>query len=436
MAVVAPDIVRFDENWPGGVEYTPLVGDECKYVDYQGMARINTATFFTIKDPKGRAATQAVEIVKQALKPVLEANPWIAGRFVQRKGVDSVPQIMYPKSRGGELVDAICIEQQAEVHKDMPYAELSKVMLGNPIFKAAGNNYKNQPKHFCHFLVFPDAKNKDGFVLLFAVSHTVADGKGYYAVLQQLQAEAEKVQLSVVRKENHAFSPAIKEMEGEKEYAYSRGGLSMVCGILSNMMNGKKTHVFANFLDSEAVAKVKQEAGEHCSAGFVSTNDVVTSEFGHLAKARLLFTACNWNGRVEGVDERDVGNYNGGILFDPEGYATPGKIRETLAGGKPYKRKSERPLPGCCGACSCCCCSNHLCGYSSWLFPGFTSFLDGCELDLHLPMQDNPGFSSQAVLFWAKPKQPALIIWSKTCTQTTMSKESSIFGASVAPSMF
>jgi len=432
---VAPETVKFDENWPGGVEYTPLVGDECKYVDKQGMARINTATFFTIKDrTEGRAATQGVEIVKAALKPVLEANPWIAGRFVQRKGEDKVPQIMYPQSGGGELVDAICFEQQGEVHRDMPYSELRKVLLGNPIFKAAGNKYKNQSKHFCHFLVFPDAKNKDGFVLLFAMSHTVVDGKGYYAVLQQFPSEAEKTKLSVVRKENHAFSPAVKEMEGEKEYKFARGGMGMVCGAISNLCNCKKYHVFANFLDLEAVGKVKEAA--NCSAGFVSTNDVVTSEFGHLSKARLLFTACNWNGRVEGVDACDVGNYNGGILFDPESYATPGLIRETLAGGKPYRRKSSRALPGCCGVCSCCCCSSHLCGYSSWAFPGFTNFLDGCELDLHMPVQDCMGFNSQAVHFWAKPNQPALIVWSKSFTQARMSEESSVFGASVAPSMF
>ena len=56
--------------------------------------------------------------------------------------------------------------------------------------------------------------------------------------------------------------------------------------------------------------------------------------------------AFDFRGRVEGLSDKNAGNYNGGCLYDKATYSSPAAIRSSLQGKPPYSRCDPLPGPG------------------------------------------------------------------------------------------
>jgi hypothetical protein len=94
-------------------------------------------------------------------------------------------------------------------------------------------------------------------------------------------------------------------------------------------------------------------------------------------------------GRVPGIGADLAGNYVTALAMDEETFGTPAAVRKMLS-KTPYET-TGKPLPGCCGWC---------CGRDSANFGMITNWssfaggmvqLDGCEMVIHLPVQ-NPAY--------------------------------------------
>ncbi|CAK4122855.1 unnamed protein product [Aphanomyces euteiches] len=57
-------------------------------------------------------------------------------------------------------------------------------------------------------------------------------------------------------------------------------------------------------------------------------------------KCDVGFMAINFRGRVDGVDRKLAGNYESSIGYQPEDYATPALIRESLAKNGLHRARS------------------------------------------------------------------------------------------------
>ena len=125
--------------------------------------------------------------------------------------------------------------------------------------------------------------------------------------------------------------------------------------------NRSKGRTLAYYVDPEKIAEAKRNAPIHAGSGvdvggleYVSTNDILTSYFGQATSARLLMMTINYRGRgqsLAAIGNADAGNYDGVVLNDRDGFATPGKLRQSLRAGMPFRRVGTRPLPGMCGSC-------------------------------------------------------------------------------------
>ena len=81
-------------------------------------------------------------------------------------------------------------------------------------------------------------------------------------------------------------------------------------------------------------------------AGFVSTNDLLTSAFGRQTGARVLQMAINFRGKCPLLPATgDAENYEGAVLYAPEDYQTPELIRTSLHKKKPFMRSCRDPAP-------------------------------------------------------------------------------------------
>lgn len=80
---------------------------------------------------------------------------------------------------------------------------------------------------------------------------------------------------------------------------------------------------------------------------------MLVSSFVKATNSRMTLMAINWRGRLQGLDTDDAGNYEAVVMYDQDGAETPSRIRESLSNGPPFRRQSDRPVPGTCESLSC-----------------------------------------------------------------------------------
>jgi hypothetical protein len=127
--------------------------------------------------------------------------------------------------------------------------------------------------------------------------------------------------------------------------------------------------------------------------------------------------------RVDGVAGSFAGNYVTALVLDDCIFESPGRIREMLNAGQPY-RTTAKPLPSC---------GKWLCGVDSaragmvtnWSsFAGDLVKIPNCALEMHLPVKDPAAINFDcAIPFVSKPGEISVMCW------TTSTDEAGLFAA-------
>ena len=244
-----------------------------------------------------------------------------------------------------------------------------------------------------------------------------------------LSRDTEILHLSPVRK--HELALAAQDASGRDEFNYMKRP-SSIMNYIRLMLCAKRAHCEAFEIDQEKVKKIKDSyVGK--SPSFVSTNDIITSTFGKATRSRVMYMAINWRHRMEGLSGKDAGNYETVLFYDPEGYETAGKIRESIDQKPPLLRKSTMPLPGFCESLSC-----RISMITNWAFPNFTGDLQLLEepntstVLLHLPTYkptDAP--MNFAVVFRARKNTLAVVYFLTDVTAHDLGEAGAPLGPSI-----
>ena len=192
--------------------------------------------------------------------------------------------------------------------------------------------------------------------------------------------------------------------------------LRYTCAMLPAMFGcGKSVRCVAFELDPVRVtaakeAAVKASKGTAAEVDYVTTNDILTSGFFNETNARIGMMGMDCRNRLEGIDKDLAGNYVTALTMDTETFATPAHVRKMLS-STPYKT-TMRELPGFCpwlfGRES----ANFAMATNWASFSGKLVELDGCEMDIHLPVH-NPAYVmfDLMVPFTRGPGKTGVICW-------------------------
>jgi len=279
----------------------------------------------------------------------------------------------------------------------------------------AGANIIGTGSTFTHLTACkrPGASEDDGFALIFSMCHAVVDGHSYYDVFRMLEPGAEVLTLSPAR--NMQFSEAMRDMVGREEMQFGQtcDSTCLLMCLYPNMLGcpcggpGEST-CYGFYVDPERVAAFKQKAAEEAGVEYVSTNDLLTSGFFRACGTRVGFMGFDCRGRMEGITQDLAGNYVTALVLDPTTFKTPGTLRKVLA-SPPYKTTGE-PLPTCCG--NFCGEDASLAMVTNWSsFAGNLLQFPGCELALHLPVQNPEQAFELCIPFMVSPGQLAVMCW-------------------------
>lgn len=404
----------------------PLLPLESSWL-LMGMPGIATITFY-----QGNLESTAALLHKR-LAALLKVNPWLNGRLEKTK---SPQQLLLTYSRDfneESVASEIMISNPPGLmlSQNQSYEELCKKVSACIVNKGHAL-LKNQEALIKLSLVPVLENSNDRFALIFSVSHIIADGYTFYALLNSLFNNSEPPILEPARELE--ASKKIPWAVGEKEYNYIFS-VKYFLNTIRGFLFGKTKEIIIHYVDTNKINEKKSEVTQDsvlssqdaiAPNAFISTNDILTSGFIQAVGSRLCLCAINLRNRINGIGFHHAGNYEAVLLFDYETGKTSQGIRKTLTDGSPFK-PTVVPLPGLWEGIFC-----RMALITNWAtFTGDLTLPD-CKQILHLPLYPTPDkvpFDC-AIVFEPNPGQTAMIVFAKRVNPERI-REFCPFGESV-----
>lgn len=388
---------------------------------------VTTTTFY-----RGEARAAAA-FIRERLRTIITANPWMLSRVVRDKQAKNV-QLVYPC---GIVTDALLDEvlridpPGLKIDSQMSYIDLCNAVSASkePAQLPQMRMVVNKPDRATRVTLVSDPTDQSAFAMVFSISHCAGDGYTYFSILNMLSDGAQIKALNPVRKQDKSqlIADAIKE---DMSWFF---GCTFMMGIMCKLICGPKINYHARLVDPAKINAAKEDAVKR-GAKFVSTNDILTSTFGNMTSARNLMMAVNFRNRVDGLIDSDAGNYDGVPVLDEDVYKNPEGIRNVLAQlqqGAPLKSRT-RGLPGFFEVLR-----SSFSVVTNWAsFAADGVMLPKCEQILQLPMVDLTIMpTNAAIIFVPRPKELAVLYAVANIDQATLCQQVPV-GAKASETLF
>lgn len=266
--------------------------------------------------------------IKNRTLKLLKANPWLSSKLIREK--KEIKMEFDEASSPADLLDEIlindpdlCIDTKLEYSTMLSAIEKHVVGTGKELIKSGERVTKIS-------LLSHKLNNSSGLVVLFSISHVVADGYTYYKLLNAFFDPSQISAMNYTRKFESVAK--IEDFIGKANYKFILSK-TMIINVVKNILFGKKNQYFSRFIDERKVNAIKEAYTNDPKSKFpfISTNDIITSSFCNATNSRLALSAINLRNRIEGIGDQDAGNYEFVLLLDKEHYATPEAIREVVS---------------------------------------------------------------------------------------------------------
>lgn len=287
---------------------------------------ISRVTFYSGKPP--------LDYIRGKVAEVCRENPWLEGRLLRQ---DGRLMLRYPKtSRGVDQV--LRVASIPSLTQDMGFAELAGA-LEDLLIK---RGFQCVDKDEVLFRVGVVEISPDRFALVESLSHVFADGHTFYEIHRMLSATEPARALIVDRvySSRDDMEAAIRGGEDALPWLMSPG---FIINVVSSLLRRRKSTVNLFTVDHGKIAERKKEYEAANTPKFISTNDIVTSDFFANTNCDLMFMAVNFRDRIPHLTRNHAGNYECVIAFQREDFERPELIHSSLGD---YRRAISGKLPG------------------------------------------------------------------------------------------
>mmetsp|Transcript_21447 Transcript_21447/g.44730 ORF Transcript_21447/g.44730 Transcript_21447/m.44730 type:complete len:449 (-) Transcript_21447:67-1413(-) len=351
---------------------------------------------------------KVMESLRERASKILQANPWLAGRIVTRKGEPILVYKANPDLGGYFDVN----EPSSLLARDDPLSQLGGKLADLCVqFGPTSPEWK--------IVVIPCHKSPTkSFAVIMSMSHALADGHTFYRILNMLLDSEEEIEALNVNRIMETEQQQIAALGGEAEYKFlQQPGFIVNCiyGALHSVFTNTKTvnHIYTvNQEAMEAAKKIAAQEDKHVQ--FVSTNDVITSWFLQNCRCKHGLMALNFRGKLDGHTESHAGNYENVVFFRADDSASPALIRKSITTGNNSPTFQRRvtvndPMPNFWTMAS-----GSIAIITNWASFAKPCLIKDCEEDIQVPLYDLakliPSTMAIAVIFRAGPKGIAMLI--------------------------
>jgi hypothetical protein len=286
---------------------------------------ITTTTFF-----KGNSAEASTKL-KENLVKVMKANPWLACTLAKATSGPHKLEMVYSGVFNESQIDkffnptAPFVTSKAPVlDSNMDFCTTCTAVSNTSaeVKKGSDTIGLNEPQIVLS--VIPDSKTPtERFTVIFSISHVIVDGFTYYKLMDMLSSAGEEIStLNCVRK--HEIQEQGDAAMGKDETAYMYSG-AVICNVVGTMLcNGTKPLIESYYIDMDRVNKIKEKEKADSGVDYVSTNDVICSNFAGATNARTLLMPINFRDKLPTFTSNDAGNYEGALVFGYVDYVMQG----------------------------------------------------------------------------------------------------------------
>jgi len=315
-------------------------------------------------------------------------------------------QLAYPEKITENHLNSIFNEHNdLDITCDTPYDKIYKTLSKDKNISIPSSfRLINKDKTLTRLSICSTGNNT--YALIFSLTHIIADGSTYYQIFNMLCKSAKVVALNVHRKHSYSMKEAIGK--ADNNFIFSK---SYMCNLIFSTIFSAKAKYFAYYIDAEAIKQSKAKLNNNANVSYLSTNDILTSEFMRAIKARLCMMVINFRNRFPDITSNDAGNYEGVMFYDAGIYQSPANIRQSISSLPLYKTRTKA-LPGAWQRLRMK--SGQINNWASFS-GGFN--LDNCKPLLHLPMMPTSVPFDCAVIFNPVPNKTAILVMSKNFTK-------------------
>ncbi|KAG9400050.1 hypothetical protein AC1031_010968 [Aphanomyces cochlioides] len=291
---------------------------------------ISTLTFYTTRELHVTESSiiRAQASLQRRLDAIVQANPWLTG------------QIRSPPDNGKSLLlhcnpnaSSILLETitMPSLSPSMEYEDVAAMLSNLEVPK--GSDIVNAGHRL--FRVNWITISSTLCAIFVSLSHGLGDGHTYYRLYGMLSEDAPVVVLKPQRLNDfpRVRTAAVKDINNV---------LAMLGRVLPRDLTQLDHHPRTlHSINTDWIAQEKAKAAQ--TVPFVSTNDIITSWFFRQTKADIGIMIANLRGRAEGIEPDMAGNYHTVVVYQPDDFATPSLIRESIANAMCRARSTDLP---------------------------------------------------------------------------------------------
>jgi len=347
------------------------------------MVMMDQVAITTITFVKGDPSTTST-FLQQRVASIVAANPWLTGRLVRRKGRKGCFLVWDTTKLPSHFHSYPHNPSDAPMSREIAYEDVYVAANKRGMVLKKGMDSVGRDQDLFRVSLVPDSSQPTKrFVVVVSMCHVIGDGHTFYSVHNMLSSTASVSALDPTRQQA-ATEEYEKAMGSEMGLPPSPSGwliANMMWGMV-RILFGYKARAKVYYVNEEHVAKCKEAAVKEGRVGWVSTNDVVTSEILKTPYADTCMMAVNFRNKVPSASYHHAGNYENLLLYRPPDVQSPSLIRLSVSS---LRRASSPPTTLIEGP--------RRLGEKMTCVTNWSSFdkgleLAGCDTDLHIPLYD------------------------------------------------
>lgn len=289
----------------------PLNDYEKKMMRFKGG--ISTCNLFQSDNKES-----AIAFIHERFQQIVYANPWLKG--VCSKGKKRKIYLNFNSSDTDATPLIFCGDASSSINEKSSYTDIINVCEPHMVEQAFKLYHKKNRLTKLTILHLDNQR----FLLIFSLSHLIADGHTFYQIFNMLSSQNEIYSLNVVRK--NEFLQA-KDFIPKRHFKFTRSPGLIFWFVTKILFSRKKVQVKSFELNQKYVQQQKQQAKEGGVVPFVSTNDILSSNYAQLSDSNAMMMAINFRNRIPALTDKDAGNYEDILVIDKERSSTKEKIR-------------------------------------------------------------------------------------------------------------
>jgi hypothetical protein len=275
-----------------------------------------------------------MDFIREKVAEMCRKNPWLQGRLTSEDGrvVLRYPKTPYGIDRYLRVIDV------PSMSFEMGFPEFANALKA--LSPKRGNLCVDKEEDLFRVIVINISENR--FALALAMSHVYSDGHTFYQVHKMLSSE-EPVRALIVDRIYSSLADIDALIPGGHDTFRWMLSPGFVVNMGGKILGRRKPKLHLFTVNHRMIDERKKEYEANYKPKFISSNDVLTSEFFAKTDCDVMLMTVNFRGRLPHLTADHAGNYQSIIAYQREDFASPELIRTAFHN---YRRAVSGTLPG------------------------------------------------------------------------------------------